>query len=78
MFKSLNRVISNNSFKLIYVLNKLNIVNYDDILILEDNLILITASSKIIKIKGRDLVIRKLEDKELLIEGIINNINLGD
>ena len=56
----------------------MNINNYEDILIFEDNQILIKSNNKLIKIKGNNLSITRLENKEVQIEGQIINIELGD
>lgn len=78
MFKELSKVVLEKDFKMIIYINKINIVNYDDVIVFEDDNILIKALSKYIRIKGSNLLINKLYDRELLIEGDINTIDMGD
>ena len=78
MFKDLTKLVYDKTFKLTLFFNKININNYEEILIFEDNLVLIKSFDRIIKIKGSGLSMKKLENNELLIEGAIRTIDLGD
>jgi len=78
MFKDLMKLVYDKTFKLTLFFNKININNYEEILIFEDNLVLIKSFDRIIKIKGSGLSMKKLENNELLIEGAIRTIDLGD
>lgn len=78
MFKDLTNIIHNKIFKIIILNNTIDIYNYEDILVFEDNQILIKLDNKLIKIKGNNLSITRLENKEVQIEGEIINIELGD
>ena len=53
-----------------------NIINYDNILEIKEDIITIKYNNKIILIKGHDLKLNKLLDDELLITGIITKIEL--
>lgn len=77
MFRELTNIIYDKTFKVIMFRNKVNIVNYSEILIFEDETILVKADENIIKIKGSNLVINKLYNKELLIEGKIKMVEFG-
>ena len=75
----INKIISyikDNKFKIIFVNNSLNIINYDKILEIENNEIKIIKENKVIKIIGNELKLIKLLDNEILIKGIINKIEL--
>lgn len=78
MFKNLSNYIKSTETKLTYYNNKIDIVNYIRINIFENDKIEIRCEKKLITIKGNNLVIRKLYDDELLIEGKIETINFGD
>lgn len=78
MFRDLTDIIRDNELKITVYENKVDINNYEDILVFEDNQILIKVKNKIVKIKGENLFITKLENKEVLIKGIIKSIDLGD
>ena len=56
--------------------NKVNIVNYDSIGHFDSNKIIVYYNSGNILIKGSDLVVSKLLNDEVLITGIIQNIEL--
>lgn len=76
MFKDLlNRYYSNKT-KIILEENLLDIINYEKILVFENNYILIKTKENIIKIKGDTLELSKSLDDELLIKGSIKTIDL--
>ena len=72
----LKEFINSTKLKLNYVDNKLNIVNFDEIVLLSDEKIILLKNKKTIIIKGHDLVLLKLLDSELLIGGFIKIIEL--
>lgn len=76
MFKDIKNIIYDKNFRITIFKNKININNYYEILVFEDNQILVKAEF-LIKIKGSNLVITRLENNELLIEGEIKNIEFG-
>ena len=78
IFRDLTNIIHDKTFRILILNNTMNINNYEDILIFEDNQILIKSNNKLIKIKGNNLSITRLENKEVQIEGQIINIELGD
>lgn len=70
----LRNYILESDFKIIYLTNKLNIVNYSDISHFDNNKIIINYSDGSVLIGGNNLVVSKLLKDELLIEGSINKI----
>lgn len=74
--KRLREYINSNDFKMNYINNKLNIVNYDEIVLLSCEKIIILKNNKTICIKGNDLSLLKLLDNEILINGLIKSIEL--
>lgn len=72
--KKLERILEN-EFRMIVFLNKINIVNYKEIIDLKDNLIVI-KTEKIIEIKGENLILNKMLNNELLVTGTIKKINI--
>ena len=71
MFSKLRNDVKQDETKLYYIRNKLNIINYKNILVFENNKILVECLDDILEVKGEDLVINKLLNDELLIEGKI-------
>ena len=65
-------------FKINYIKDKLNIVNYKEISHFDSNKIIVNYIDGSIVIGGQDLVISKLVSDELLIEGKISNALLKD
>ncbi len=73
----LRSYILEEEFRINILDNKINIVNYTKIgNITENNIDIYNEETKII-IKGKNLVISKLVDNEMLITGIIKSIELG-
>ena len=70
----LRNYIYNKKFQLYIFENKINILNYKDIISFTDNKLIIDINKKLIDITGSNLVISRLLDDELLIEGNILNI----
>ncbi len=77
-FDKLRTYILENEFKLIYLNNKINVVNYSDIGHFDNNKIIVYNENKIITINGNNLVISKLLKDELLIEGKIERIDIRE
>ncbi len=77
-FDKLKTYILENEFKLVYLNNKVNIVNYSDIGHFDNNKIIVYNSQQIITINGHNLVISKLLKDELLIEGRIERIDIHE
>lgn len=72
--KKILEYMKDNKFRITIFDNKIDILNYEDIIIFEDNKIVIKTKLYNIVIKGNNLTINKLYDKELLIKGDILNI----
>ena len=71
---NLRNYILENEFKIIYVSNKLDIVNYSDISHFDNNKIIINYKDGSVLISGKSLVVSKLLKDELLIEGSIDKL----
>ena len=61
-------------FKVTYFQNKINIVNYESIGHFDSNKIIIRKTGGSIIINGTNLVVSKLLNDEILINGKISNI----
>ena len=68
--------IKYSNFKINYVNNSVNVVNYDNILEVRDSVITLKKEDKIIYIKGEDLRLNKLLENEVLVTGLIKSIEL--
>ncbi len=71
MFKNILQYVKDEKVRVIVSKRKVDVMNYKDILVFDDNCILIDCKEFVLKIKGNDLVINKLMDNEVLINGNI-------
>lgn len=76
MLNNLRSFINDNEWRINIYEGKINIVNYDDVISLEDNRISIKYKKGMIIIKGDNLSVNKLLDNEILITGNIKNLEL--
>ncbi len=78
MFRNVKDYIIDKEFRFIVYKNKVNIINYNNILSIEKERISVSYSSGILVIKGKDLTLKKMLDDEVLIYGNIKLVELGD
>ena len=74
MFGDIKNYLNDNMFRINIYENKINIVNYIDIIALEDNRISIKYEKGLFIIKGKNLTLNKLLDSEILITGKISGL----
>lgn len=76
--KGIINYIKDNEFRMNIIKNKIDIVNYIDLLSMSEERVSLTTSIGRIVVKGNALSIRKLLNKELLIVGNIMSIEIGE
>ena len=76
MIKKIINYIKDPYLKITYYENQVNVLNYDKVLEIKDDIIRIIKNNKIIFIYGIDLKLNKLLDNELLITGEIKKIEM--
>ena len=76
MFKDIRSYILEDDFKITYLKNKLDIVNYENIDHFDTDKIIVRYSGGTLVIKGENLTISKLLNDEILVSGIIKNIEI--
>lgn len=64
------------TFNMRVLRDKIDICNYESIGYLDNDLIIIYYEDGEVKIRGKNLVVSKLLDDEILISGNINNIEM--
>ena len=74
--KRMRNYLFEEQFNMRVLKNKINICNYDSIGYLDNDLIIIKYIEGEIKIKGENLTLSKLLNKEILINGVIKNIEM--
>ena len=78
MFHNIYEYVKDGEFRFTIYNNKIHIVNYKRILSLETERISFIGDGKRIVIKGRNLVLNKLFEEEILILGDILSIEVFD
>lgn len=76
MIESVRNYIKDLDFRFTVYLDKVNIINYQKIISLEDDKILLLGGNKKITIRGKNLTLSKLLDEEVLILGEITKIEV--
>ena len=76
MLKKIKNFILENEFKLTYLNDKVDIINYIEIDHFDDNMIIVRYDKGTVTIKGYKMIISKLMDDELLINGKIEKIDI--
>ena len=71
MLEVFNNAISNNEYYICLYGSSLYVYNYQEILSFHNELIRLKLPSKTLKIKGVNMLIKKMHQHELLIEGQI-------
>ncbi len=78
MLKSLSNYLDCSDFSLNYCGKHIYINNFIDILILEPEKIVLSMITGKIIIRGNNILINKLLDKEILLSGDFKSIELGE
>lgn len=76
--KGIINYIKDDDFKLLMINKKININNYTNILSMTDTRISLISKIGRVVIKGENLIVKKLLNNEVLIEGNISSIEIGD
>lgn len=78
MFRELKNILNDSTFKIVIFKDKIYLNNYEDILVFEDTYLLVKTVHYLVKIKGENLTISKLENNEIAISGLFKSVELGD
>ncbi len=76
MINKIRNYIKDKEFRLTLFKDKLYVINYNKIISLENTNISFKIDKGKIIIKGNDLVLKKLLDKEILVKGKISSIEV--
>ena len=76
MINKIRNYIMDKEFRLTLFKDKLYVINYNKIISLENTNIAFKIDKGKIIIKGNDLVLKKLLDKEILVKGKISSIEV--
>ena len=73
---NLDKYLMDTTYKIIIKDNTINIINYEEIKDFSSNKIVVKTKKNITTIIGKDLVVSKMQDNEVLITGLIKTIEL--
>lgn len=76
LIDKLDRYLIDKEYKIIIKNNTINIINYIEVKDFTNNKIIITHNKGQTIIEGKDLVVSKMQDNEVLIVGNISSIKL--
>lgn len=77
IINKLDRYLEDKNYEIIIKENKVNIINFKEIIDFSASKIALRCDNKIINIEGKNLIIGKMLDDELLITGSIYNIRIN-
>jgi len=77
LINKLDRYLEDKNYEIIIKENKINIINFKEIIDFTVNKISLKCDNKIINIEGKNLIISKMLDDELLVTGTIYNIRIN-
>lgn len=77
LISKLDRYLEDKTYEIIIKENKVNIINFKEIIDFSTSKISLRCDNKIINIEGKNLIISKMLDDELLITGEIFNIRIN-
>jgi sporulation protein YqfC len=73
---SISKYLLENDFKMVLADNYIDILNYQEVSLFDDNRIIIKNKNGIITIFGNNLIISKWMDNEILVSGEVIKIEL--
>lgn len=77
LISKLDRYLENKNYEIIIKESTINIINFREIIDFSASNVSLKCDNKIINIEGKNLIISKMLDDELLITGIIFNIRIN-
>ena len=78
MLEKISNYVNDKEFRITLYNDKIHIINYKQIISLEDSYISILSNNKKVSITGTNLILNKLVDNEMLIKGNISKIEVKD
>ncbi len=78
MFERVDNFLNDREFRFTIYENKIYIINFKRIISLEENNVTLQSNRKKLRITGKNLIVRKLLEEEILITGMISKIEVMD
>ncbi len=76
MLNKIKDYINDKEFRMNVFIDRISIINYSKIISLEDSYISFLTNKGKVVIKGNNLTLNKLLDDEILISGVVSNIEV--
>lgn len=76
MLKRIYEYVKDEEFRFTVYNNRIHIINYKKIDCLSSDYILVHCEDRMISIKGKNLVLNRLLEQEVLILGLVNTIEV--
>ena len=77
LISKLDRYLEDKNCEIIIKENKVDVINFSGIIDFSINKITLRCNNKIINIEGKNLIIAKMLDDEILITGMIFNVRIN-
>lgn len=77
LISKLDRYLEDKKYQIIIKENQVNIINFQEIIDFSISKISLRCDNKIVNIEGKNLIISKMLDNEVLIIGIIFNVRIN-
>ena len=73
----MDRYLEDKNYEIIIKDNSINIINFKEIIDFSTTKISLRCENKIINVEGKNLIISKMLDEEVLITGVIFNVRIN-
>ena len=77
LINQLNRYLEDNNYQIVIKNNLVNIINIKEIIDFSTAKITVKCNDQMIIIEGKNLIISKMIEDEVLISGIITNVRIN-
>lgn len=77
LISKLDRYLEDRNYEIIIKDNSINIINFKEIIDFSTTKISLRCENKIINVEGKNLIISKMLDEEVLITGVIFNVRIN-
>jgi len=77
LINKLDRFLEDKSYKINIKENQVNILNFEEVLDFSTGQISLRCNKKTIIVEGKNLIISKMIDEEILITGMILNVRIN-
>ena len=77
LISKLDRYLEDRNYEIIIKDNSINIINFKEIIDFYTTKISLRCENKIINVEGKNLIISKMLDDELLVTGNISNLRIN-